>query len=196
MQRSVLALALIASALLGGLAAREGVTQTPPEKIGFLDIQQTFTDYWKRQEIQKTVDTRVEGLKNRMRAEAEALDELMDSLETLNKKSKQFQDKSRELELRKMTLQYDEKRGLGLLQDDMRRQEILIYKEIVREAEAYARTHGFGAIVLSRKLGESVEDSADLNVLVQARPVLWSHDALDLTDEIVSLLNASRPGPR
>ena len=92
-----------------------------------------------------------------------------------------------------ISIEFDQKDELRRIQRDARRKEALLYKDIVRECQAFGEERGFAAIMLSSPLPPKFEEEADLELVIATRNVLWHDDRLDVTPQVLEFLNAGQP---
>ena len=189
------ALAFTLAAVIGAASAQPVFSQDEslPNKIGFLDIRTTFKDYWKRENVEKQLRARTDALEDAISKEKARLEELGEELDTLNEGSPEFQQRRRELEMIRFSIKFDQEDELRRIQRDARRKEALLYKDIVRECQAFGEERGFSAIMLSSPLPPKFEDEADLELVIATRSVLWHDDRLDVTPQVLEFLNAGQP---
>ena len=189
------ALAFTLAAVIGAASAQPVFSQdeSVPTKVGFLDIRTAFKDYWKRENVEKSLRARTDALEEAISKEKERLDELGEALDTLNQGSPEFQQRRREIEMIRFSLKFDQEEELRRIQREARRKEALLYKDIVRECQAFGEERGFSAIMLSSPLPPKFEDEADLELVIATRSVLWHDDRLDVTPQVLEFLNAGQP---
>ncbi len=195
------AIAFSLAAVIGVTAAQPVFSQDDPApaaapavtKIGFLDIRTTFKDYWKRENIEKGLRARTDALEESVGKQKNQLEELGEELQTLNEGSPEYQQRRRDLEMIRFQIKFDQEDEMRRIQTDARRKEALLYKDIVRECQAFGEENGYTAIFLSSPLSPNFEKEADLDLVVATRAVLWHDDRADVTPAVLEFLNAGRP---
>jgi Skp family chaperone for outer membrane proteins len=192
MQRLIaFALALV----VGALSAQPVLSQETPEptRTGFLDMRRVFQEYWKRENIESALRARTDALEESLARQKQALEEMGDELATLNQDSEEFRTRRREMEMLRFQIKLDQEEELGRIQAEAKRKEALLYKDVVRECQAFGESRGYAAIMLTTPLGPDFEKSAELDIIVATRTVLWQDDRLDITDAVLEFLNAGKP---
>jgi len=189
------ALAFTLAAFVAAAAAQPVFSQDDPvpTKIGFLDIRTAFQDYWKRENVEKGLRARTDALEESIGKQRIRLEELGEELNTLNQGSPEYQQQRRELEMIRFRIKFDQEDEMRRIQREARRKEALLYKDIVRECQAFGEERGYSAILLSSPLAQDFEKNADLDLVIATRTVLWHDDRADVTPAILEFLNAGRP---
>jgi Skp family chaperone for outer membrane proteins len=192
MQRLI---AFTLAAVIGLLSAQPVIGQDTPEptKIGFLNMRRVFQEYWKRENIEKALRARTDALEASVAREKGRLEEMADELATLNSDSDDYRTRVREMEIIRFQIKLDQEGELRRIQAEAKRKEALLYKEVVRECQAFGEGQGFAAIMLTAPLGPDFEKSAELDIVVATRAVLWHDDRLDVTGKVLEFLNAGKP---
>jgi Skp family chaperone for outer membrane proteins len=194
-------LAFTLAAVIGAASAQPVFSQDAvfaqdgpaPTKIGFLDIRTAFKDYWKRENVEKSLRARTDALEGTMAKEKDRLEELGEELKTLNQSSPDFLKLRREIEMIRFSLKFDQEEEMRRIQREARRKEALLYKDIVRECQAFGEERGYATIMLSSPLPPSFENEVDLELVIATRNVLWHDDRLDVTADVLEFLNAGKP---
>lgn len=191
--KRVLAFAL---AVAVGVASAQPVLsqQTPePTKIGFLNVRRVFQEYWKRQSIEDSLKARSTALDARAKEGKARLQSMAEALATLNKDSDEYRAKVREIELARFEMELGQKEEANRIERDARRQEALLYKDIVRECQAFGESRGYASIQMFAPIDENFERIQDLDVVIATRATLWRDDRLDVTQQVLDFLNAGKP---
>lgn len=192
MQR-VIAFAL--AAVIGLLSVQTSLGQDAPmpTKIGFLNMRRVFEEYWRRENIEKVLRARTDALEASLESEKKRLEEMGDELATLNEDSDEYRQRIREMEISRFQLKLDQEGEMRRIQAEAKRQEALLYKDVVRECQAFGESQGFAAVLLTAPLGPDFEKTAELDIVVATRTVLWCDDRLEVTDKVLEFLNAGKP---
>jgi len=189
------AFAFTLAVLIGVASAQPVFSQDDPAptKLGFLDIRTTFQEYWKRDNVEKALRARTDALEEAVTTQKMRLEELGEELNTLNEGSPEFQARRREIEMIRFEIKFDQEDELRRIQREARRKEALLYKDIVRECQAFGEDRGYAAIMLSTPLRPNFEKEADLELVIATRTVLWHDDRADVTKAVLEFLNAGKP---
>ena len=176
-----IALSLVATAMAWMLFGGVGLSQDetpPPTQMGFVDVQEVFANYWRREQVEQTLDSRFEALKGRIEAQVERLGELADELETLNRESPEFEARRKDLVVLEYSIEYDKESGREALLAEQVRQRGLLYKDIVKEIQAYGESNGFAAVLVDSPLPDTFEELPEnqQDQAMATRSVLWSDD--------------------
>ena len=165
----LLALCLFSIPLCVGIASTAEAAAAPIQKIAVVNLDQAFQEYEKT----KTSDAKLEELTNSKQSEREKLvaeiKGMRDELVLLNQDSRAEKEKAIDEKLR------------GLASFDQAAKELLrkqreesvkgILQDIEATVTAYAKEHGY-------------------DLVLSARAILYQADAVDITKEIITLLNS------
>jgi len=192
MQRLI---AFALAAVVGALTVQPVFSQGTPEptRIGFLNMRRVFQEYWKRDTIEQALRARTDALEESIATQKKRIEEMGDELATLNEGSDEFRARRRELEMLRFQIKLDQEDELRRIQAEAKRKEALLYKEVVRECQAFGESQGYAAILLTAPLGPEFENTAELDIVVATRTVLWQDDRLDVTEKVLEFLNAGKP---
>ncbi len=192
MQRTI---AFTLALAIGALCAQPVLSQDTPDptKIGFLNMRRVFENYWKRENIEKALRARTDALEESIAREKQRLADLGDELATLNEDSDEYRLRRREIEITRYQIKLDQEDEMRRIQSQAKRKEALLYKDVVRECQAFGESQGYAAILLTSPLGPDFEKTAELDIVVATRAVLWQDERLDVTDKVLEFLNAGKP---
>jgi len=187
--------AFTAALLVGALGARPVLSQSIPEptRVGYLNVKRVFEEYWKRENIEQNLRARTDALEARVKQGKQRLEELGEALNTLNQETEEYRSRQREIEMLRFQVKLDQEDEMRRIQREARRQEALLYKDVVREAQAFGESRGYAAIQIYAELPPGFENEADLDLVVATRTVLWRDERLDVTGQVLEFLNAGRP---
>lgn len=136
--------------------------------IAFIDLERTFEDYNKTKEAYKRLDKKLREKEKQRKKMVEEIRRLKDELELLSEKGKEEKQVLIDEKISQLG-EFDRK-----TKDEFRRERLKAIREISQEIEAviqqYGKTHGYDFIVSSRSLA-------------------FGRDELDITDEILKILN-------
>ena len=139
------------------------------EKIGYVNLAKVFDEYQRTKESETGLEQRGKQRQAQLEAQFNELKKLREGLELLN-------DQSREAKARELEEKSDEfKRQKTRAERELVTQRNQIAKQILDEIQQtvtdYAKTNGFAMVADQRSL-------------------LYGQESLDLTDEILQLLNS------
>ena len=158
-------------------------------RIAVIDIGRALLTYERGVEIERQVRTDFEKLDASFSKEFTGLEAEYEELQTLRKGTEQYLRRKRELDLRRMTLDYDSKNALEMLRGKERYEKIMLYQAICDEGAVYGKSKGLDAVLLTVSLSADIVERGDPELLISTRAVLWHDERLDITDEIVRRLN-------
>ncbi len=179
-------------AVIGGAGAAGALSQQEPlpSQIGYLDVGRTWTEYRKRSDIEKRLNEEAQKIENVFSQRRREIEELKEQANTLNPESEEFQDLARDIDVKTFLLKRDHEAALVAIDHEARRQKGLLYREICLEAGAYAEANGLAAVDLWDPLKADFAERGDLELVMNTRTVLWRSDRLDITDDIIQVLNS------
>lgn len=188
---------VVGTAVVALLAvANVGSAQVTSGRIVIVDLEKVFAEYYKTPaataKLKETVDSfnkEAEEMLADFRKQTEDYTKLRDDSdkpeytpEVKEKKRKELQDKLAELQKRDRELQEYRRTHQQLLQQQQQRMRDNILKEItdvvVKEAQ------GAGYSIVMDKSGKTMNG---------VPTVIWTQDTLDITDNIVKILNKNAP---
>jgi Skp family chaperone for outer membrane proteins len=185
--------ALVGLALGSILATRAAVSAPPPTQCGFLDVNKAMDTYRKPKDVYDQLraknETRMAGLKKR----AAALDQLADKLNTMSTGTREYAELDRQITLEKYAIELDDKLGRRELDDEKKKKLAGIYKELCQAAEGFMAQRGLAKIELY--IPPDTDFGDNLSLYMTTRTVLCRDPSLDVTADIVTLLNAQLPPP-
>lgn len=158
-----------------GLMAVAGVGLTPPAaraaemKIGYVQLAKVFDDYQRTKDSNQVLKQKEQGKQAELEGRAGELKKLRDGLELLNEQVKQT--KAKELEDKADAFQQTKTKAQRELLRERNAIAKGIFDEIEQAIQDYANTNGF-------------------TVILDGRSLVYGQDALDVTREIVKLLNS------
>ena len=88
-----------------------------------------------------------------------------------------------------MTLDYDQKAQKEAVQRSLIKRMTQVYTEIKSESENFARRSGINGVFMVNEIQMEPRNRQELQMLIASHPVLFWDKPLDLTDEILRILN-------
>jgi len=186
-----LILALVAAALLGAFGARSMLSQDDPVpvKLGFVDMGRTFEESKRRITIEDRLNKQTDQLEKSFGDRLDKLEDARGGLQLLNADSAEFQKQERELAVDAFLLDHDRKMAVQRLKTEARRSKGLLYREINLEIAAYGEQNGFAGIWLNVPVTDELDNRGDIDLVTSTRSVLWNSERLDITKQIIEILN-------
>jgi len=190
MRKSVTALAIAIAALASLPAAHAQV------KIGIVDMNKVFTEYYKTQAAEAKLNEAREAAKNEFDTRMEALQKRMEDINKLNadvEKPELSAERKTELstqrdsmvnEARNLDREIAEFRGTRerQLQEQFVRMRKDIVEDILKVVDTKVKAENYDLVL----------DSSGLSV-GQIPVVLYSRDNMDFSEEIITTLNKDQP---
>ena len=138
------------------------------QKIGFVDLSRAFDEYQKTKDFDRSLEKKGDVKQEQREKLVKEIRKMRDALELLNEKARDKKEKDIEAKIRFLQeFDQDAKTGLTKERDDMVRD---ILKELNNVIQEYGQSHGYSLILNDRVL-------------------LYGDKPLDLTDEIIKVLN-------
>jgi Skp family chaperone for outer membrane proteins len=189
----VLVLAVLLTAgVFAGSAASQAVFA--PAKIAFVDVGRVFKDYAKARDIQEQVQKDLLEINKGLAGRVEELKKRRGELELLLPGTPEFRQKQRELDREAFGVEWDEKDQKTALERALVKRMSHVYTEVKTEAENFARRNGLAAVYMVNTHEMGARSQEELQVLIASRPVLYWDKALDITDEVLRVMNGT-PAP-
>jgi len=175
------------------LAAAVGARgQTTPLKIGFVDLDRVLEDYKKKQEGEAKLRSDYEEDLKKLRERRAKIEETIQEIQILEVGSteRDLRELETQMDIHRIKLEQDrlEKRYQKNHTAKLRE----LYLEIVKKVEEYGRANGYTAI-LARRGDLKPEDRRELLTLIISQSVLYHDPSLDVTQEVLKLLNKDAP---
>jgi len=161
----IIALVVVSALLLASPVFAQGV-----KKVGFLDLSKLFDNYEKTKEYDKVLEGEHSGYEKERNAKIEKLKEAQGKLALLKEDEKKKMEEEIEV-MRNELVEYDQAQRVDLTKKrDEKIREILL--EIEKIVSDYAKKEKFDMILNDRVL-------------------IYGSDALNVTDQILTILNES-----
>jgi len=160
--RKILTVALI------GLFLFTGLSFAQEAKIGFVDLSRSFDEYQKTKDFDKDLEKRGDIKQQEREKIVKEIRKLRDEAELMNEKAKEKKEGEIETQIRSLQ-EFDQeaKSELTKERDDMVRD---ILKEMNTVIQKYGESNGY-------------------SIILNDRVLLYGGKALDITDEIIKILN-------
>ncbi len=191
-KRVYVALAIAAAVGLGGfMAAQAGyVLKGQPTAVAVVDIQIVFESLKEKVQIEADLKSRLEQLNMDEEGQKQELQELRSDLEILAPDTPAFNEKQNALEQKAIELQTWRAFHTQKLNHERGLQVERLYRKTLDGIGRVAQQNGYEIVLFKEKPADFRGAKPEaLNTLIQVRKVLWSADKLDLTDEVIQLMN-------
>lgn len=200
LQRSVLmkprdlwiALVLVgALGLTGWVGARAGnALNGRPTAVGVADVQLVFESLKEKMQIEADLKTRLESLNTDEQNRKQELQELKSDLEILAPDTPAYDEKQNKLEQNAIELQAWRTFQTQKLNHERGLQIERLYRKMLDAIGRIGQQEGYDVILFKEKPADFRGAKPEaLNTLIQVRKVLWSTDDLDMTDQVIQLMN-------
>lgn len=140
------------------------------EKIGFVDLSTAFDEYQKTKDFDKMLEKKGDIKQEEREKLVSEIRKMRDELELMNERARDKKEEAIELKVRSLQeFDQDAKAELIKERDDMVKD---ILKEMNNVIKSYGETNGY-------------------SIILNERVLLYGDKSLDLTDEIIKILNDS-----
>jgi Skp family chaperone for outer membrane proteins len=178
---------LLFAAFLAGNAASQATYE--PVRVAFVDVAVLFQNYGKAATIQQEVRARIGQIDDGLRKRFEELKKDRADLDLLVPDTQEFNEAKMRVDEAEWRLGYDEKRLKRGVHDEFIQRMSLVYKEIRSECDNYARRNGLNAVLMVNETDIAARTQEELMAVIASRPVLYHDKALDITKQILEVLN-------
>ena len=187
---------ILTLAALACLAALAGVTTAQrqgaaPATVGVIDIAKAYNSLAEKTEIDAALETMRQNIEKENTARGEEIKALQDDLRELTRPGSEVYNKKRdELQLMALELQawreFQKKRLGG--EQAIRKEKL--YKSILDAVGVYAQASEYD-LVLYKEADVNFRNatSGQVDALIALRKVIWSKDAMDITDSVIAKMN-------
>lgn len=187
--------AAFAALVIGSGAVTTVLSQADPAptRLGFIDIRKAFETYRKRKDVMEQVKTKSDAFVAQLKQRTAQIEQMAEKLNTMNAGTDEYAALDRQIAVEKYAIDVDKKQKGRELDTEQRKKNALIYKEICQEAQTLGQERGLAAVLLY--IPPDTDFDQDLDLIVSTRAVLCRDDQLDVTQEVVTRLNAQLPPP-
>ena len=163
-----------------------------PQQIRFLNVAEVVRGSQRAKEVEEELGARERAIE----AEAEAKDRELSlrarELEKTDRESPRYYEERAAIQTAGAALKFDTEAKLGQLQRDARNEMASIYVAIREVVARYAEQHGIDAVLTTGADRPQGRTFAEVKFEMAVRPVLFARKDLDITNEIIELLNAKK----
>jgi Skp family chaperone for outer membrane proteins len=167
--------------------------QTPAAlKIGVIDLPIIFQKYKKSIEFENKIKAIMENTDKEFTArkkELEDLKEQLDGVRTTNPDSEKYQNLSREISKKSAIFKADQESALSDIDKQVEKASQGFLTDITDAIKKFGKANGYSLILKS----DSLPFESDLKAMraqLAQRSVLYYSDALDITNDVLNLLNS------
>ncbi|HUW55642.1 MAG TPA: OmpH family outer membrane protein [Planctomycetota bacterium] len=161
-----------------------------PARIGVVDFRQLLDGYQKMTDLEKDIITTQQKLREEADKRREEIQQLGARLAMHTPGSKAYADTESAITTKKAELDTWGKVKTSELLN--RERDIIreVYRDLEDAAAAYAKVHGLGLILKSDRLELTAPSVRELDLRVTLKKLLYVGKEMDITDDLVALLNA------
>ncbi len=188
---TVLLCVLAFGALIPMPAFSQVSTEFPPYR--FVDINEVVASYEKAKKEQDLHQKSSAAQLAEFQRREDELAKKKRELAPLNRNSQEYAQKAMELEIEQLKLQREG--DFFFKERDKKRLQLLIaaYDDIRAAVKKYAEANGLKAVfVVQKDLGHEEEELQERSMKISLRQVLYYDSSLDVTGQIIKLLNNSQ----
>lgn len=161
-----------------------------PTAIAVADIQLVFESLKEKMEIEADLKSRLEQLNQDEQKRKQELQELKSDLDILAADTPAFNEKQNKLEQSAIELQSWRTFQTQKLNRERGIQVERLYRKVLDAVGRIAQQDSYDIVLFKEKPADFTGAKPEaLNTLIQVRKVLWSADDLDVTDQIIQLMN-------
>ena len=183
-------------AALACLAALAGVTTAQRQgaaaaTVGVIDIARVYNSLAEKTEIDAALEAMREGIEKENTTRGEDIKTLQDDLRDLTQPGTDAYNKKRdELQLMALELQAWREFQKKRLGNEQAIRKEKLYKSILDAVAAYAQANEYD-LVLYKEANVNFRNatSGQVDALIALRKVIWSKDAMDITDSVIAKMN-------
>jgi len=187
----------IAAILVGGLgltgwvgANARSLMAGRPTSVAVVDVQLVFESLKEKVQIEADLKGRLEQLNQDEQDRKRELEELKSDLEILAPDTPAYNEKQAKLEQSAIELQAWRTFQTQKLNRERGLQIERLYRKLLDAIGRISQQNGYDLVLFKEKPVDFRGTKPEaLNTLIQVRKVLWSSDELDLTDQIIQLIN-------
>ena len=185
---AALAAALMTTVLVGtGVADRFMADATA---VAVVDVERVFNELKEREAIEADLQGRAEQLKQQEQERAAEINRLRADLDILVPGNPNYESKLEELERKALEFQAWRQFHNQKLNRERGTEIEMLYRKMLDSIGRVASQQGFDLVLFKEKPADFRNAKPEaLPTLIQVRKVLWSKDALDLTDQTIVSMN-------
>ena len=188
----VMSLLIVAAIGLSGfIAAQAGhFVKGRPTATAVADVQLVFESLKEKMQIEADLKSQLEQLNQEEQIRKQKLQELKSDLEILAPDTPAYNEKQSSLEQKAIELQAWQGFQTQKLNRERGLQIERLYRKMLDAIGRLAKQNGYDLVMFKEKPANFRGAKPEaLNTLIQVRKVLWAAEELDLTDQIIQMMN-------
>lgn len=182
--------AALGSALLAPTVAR-AADNNPGIKVGLVDIGVVFKRYKRKEDLEKEINARKEGYEKQGQEQRKVLEGLQNSLNLIKEGTDLYRQKRKELNLQMSQMKVIRDGWEEDLKFQIENLTLMILNEIENRVTKFGTDNKFDLIIKIDSQGWGDERFQERIFRAQVSSVLYFDKKLDVTDQVVALLNDS-----
>jgi Skp family chaperone for outer membrane proteins len=178
------------------LLAPRAAQAAEPVPIAVVDMLKCVKSHPAFRKAQSDFETKAKAADSDRDKGVEDVKALMKNLELEQlKDTPQYQEKRRQLEVRKMQVEFQWKWNANIAQEEYVRTLISIYEQVKGLVAAYARTNRIGLVLQMTDEKLQAKDPTEFTANVVVRSVPYFDPALDITSKVIATYPPASPAP-
>ncbi|MHC5077635.1 MAG: OmpH/Skp family outer membrane protein [Planctomycetota bacterium] len=165
-------------------------------KIGFANIKEIIDQYARTKTLEDEIDKYREKQTDAIEVQRKKRKELADELKMLNRNSPIYTEKWKEARRIEMNIKLAEEELKFDLQLKLLSATREIYEDITREIKGFAEDKGYSVIFKVEKGEIESESKAELILKINSRGVLHYDKSLEISGEIIKIMNEKYTGKK
>jgi Skp family chaperone for outer membrane proteins len=181
--------AWIVVALFGACLAALGWQGGRDFEIGFVQLERVINEYDKNAELSRRLTEELDARRAELEKDKERIEMKKEELQLLARDSQKYRDSLLEIQVEEFRLEA----RLKDLQRSLDSKKIEGWKELFRDiskaAESIAKQKGLRALLVVNRGELAGTNDQDIMSQISLRQVLYADETLDVTDEVLEMLN-------
>lgn len=185
----VLALCLVAGGPLMSQDGPEGL------KIGVVNLPEVFNNHPEFVKYEKKFEEDQKAYEAQMLQRQKELRDLEDQISKVQPDTSKYRDLAREYSLKEAEFKFDKNAKYSLIMQQAEQITKVMFRDIYEVIEKYGKANGF-SVILKTDSFEMPKDFRQMQAQISQRSVLYHTDTVDLTGEIIAILNKTGEGEK
>jgi len=170
------------------LHAQSGV-RTNSLKLGVVDLNVVFENYEKRKLLDKEMREKEKWYQKKINEKKKELENLRDKIQLLDLGSEARMNHEDEFEKKNMELESYAKYAENSLVKKYKETFEGLYAEVLKTIETVGKRNNYDLIIKKEEANLQSKGISELQFKVGIRTVLYHSDAIDITNQVVDVLN-------
>jgi len=185
----LLAAGLISLSTIVAVTA-QSARRARPTSVAVMDVEKVFNALDERTRIEADLKTRGERLQQEERERAEEIRKIQQDLEILVPGTSNYENKEGQLTQKAMELQVWRQFQNARLGRERAIQIENLYRKMTDSLARVAKDNGYDVVIFKEKGVDFPKDKPEqLLTVIQLRKVLWAADDLDISDQVITVMN-------